>query len=282
VAQTWETKGTEGSDYAYSVSQPEDPSRAMTVLYNLARGHALLTGRNYITKEQDIPIVIKTVLSTAQIERVSLFSLLIANKGKITTPPVTEFLNVSKPTALRTMSEFRAIGLVEEEKISVNGNKIKQIVLDPKFSWFLSDEFAKLRDDFTPTDNREYIINDNKKEDQGCKEKSPLTTTNFNSEGENKKEQIFWRVCDELEQEHRHQQQIQQQSSNSGLKTEVDNNNSNTISGQELKSRLISSGKFFAGDAFQMLENMLKKGKLEKVAFDTYTRKENKELEDSN
>jgi hypothetical protein len=30
-----------------------------------------------------------------------------------------------------------------------------------------------------------------------------------------------------------------------------------TVSGQEIKNRLISSGKFFAGDAFQMLEDML-------------------------
>jgi len=270
VAQTWETKDSQGSDYAYSVSQPEDPSRAMTVLYNLARGHALLTGRNYITKEQDIPIIIKTVLSTAQIERVSLFSLLIANKGKITTPQIIEFLNVSRPTALRTMSEFRAIGLVDEQEIIVNGNKIKQITLDPKFAWFLSDEFEKLREEFTPTDNREYI-NDNKKEDQGCKEKSPPTTTDFSTtEGDNKKEQIFWRIYDELEQQ---QQTVEQQSCNSGLKSEVDRNNS-TVSGKEIKNRLVSSNAFFAGDAFQIIEDMAKKGKLEKVAFDTYKRKE--------
>jgi hypothetical protein len=47
-----------------------------------------------------------------------------------------------------------------------------------------------------------------------------------------------------------------------------------TISGQELKNRLISSGKFFAGDAFQILEDMVKNCKLERVAFDTYKRKE--------
>jgi hypothetical protein len=275
VAQTWETKDTQGSDYAYSVSQPEDPSRAMTVLYNLARGHALLTGRNYITKEQDISIIIKTVLSTAQIERVSLFSLLIANNGKLTTSQITEFLNISKPTALRTMSEFKAIGLVEEQEFLVNGNKIKQIVLDSKFSWFLSGEFEKLRDDFTPTDNREYI-NDNKKEDQGCKEKSPPIITNSSLSPSNNddddynnkesKEETFWQIYKELEQQ-------QQQCSSPPLIMEIDKI---TVSGQELKNCLISSGKFFAGDAFQIIEDMLKKGKLEKVAFDTYKRKGSK------
>lgn len=51
IATTWHTEGTQGSDYGYAVSQPEDPRRAITVLQNLARGHALLTGRNYITLE---------------------------------------------------------------------------------------------------------------------------------------------------------------------------------------------------------------------------------------
>ena len=73
---------------------------------------------------------------------------------------------------------------------------------------------------------------------------------------------IFWRIYDELEQQ---QQTVEQQSCNSGLKSEVDRNNS-TVSGQEIKNRLVSSNAFFAGDAFQIIEDMVKKGKLEKVA----------------
>ena len=45
-----------------------------------------------------------------------------------------------------------------------------------------------------------------------------------------------------------------------------------TLSGQEIKNRLISSGKFFAGDV-QILEDMTKKGKLERVAFDVPRKK---------
>ena len=43
-------RGFQGSDYAYSVSQPEDHSRAITVLSNLAKGHALLTGEKLYFK----------------------------------------------------------------------------------------------------------------------------------------------------------------------------------------------------------------------------------------
>jgi DNA-binding transcriptional regulator GbsR (MarR family) len=271
VAITWHTEDSQGSEYAYSVSQPEDPSRATTVLLNLAKGHSLLSGRNYISKE-DVSIVVKTVLSTAQIERVSLFDLLLANGGRLTTTRIVESLNISKPTALRTMAEFKAIGLVDKEHEGGGGNM--QISLKDEFNWFLSDEFEKFRESFTPIDNREYI-NDNKKEIQGCKEKSPLTSTNFslsspNNDDDNNnkgsKEETFWRIYKELEQ---------QQCSNSPLIMEIDKI---TVSGQELKNRLMSTNKFFTGDAFQIIEDMLKKGKLEKVAFDTYIRKESKRI----
>jgi hypothetical protein len=41
VAETWEPRGTQGSDYGYTIPIIEHPSRARTQLYNLARGHAL-------------------------------------------------------------------------------------------------------------------------------------------------------------------------------------------------------------------------------------------------
>ena len=67
VAQTWETRGTQGSDYGYTIPVIEDPSRATTQLYNLAKGHALSQGRNYVTKD-DLSIVVKTALSTGPVE----------------------------------------------------------------------------------------------------------------------------------------------------------------------------------------------------------------------
>ncbi len=57
----------------------------MRQLVNLARGHALLTGRNHVTRE-DIPMVIKVVLSTAPIERVTMFDILLANNGVLNEP----------------------------------------------------------------------------------------------------------------------------------------------------------------------------------------------------
>ena len=74
IVPTWETKNTQGSEYAYGLANIEDPSRTITQLSNLARGHALSQGRDYITLV-DIPIIANVVLSTASIERVTIFQL---------------------------------------------------------------------------------------------------------------------------------------------------------------------------------------------------------------
>lgn len=78
VIPTLHTKDSQGSDYAYGIATIEEPDRAITQLRNLSRGHALSQGRNYVTSLQDIPILIKVVLSTASIERVTIFDILIA------------------------------------------------------------------------------------------------------------------------------------------------------------------------------------------------------------
>ena len=107
-------------------------------MYNLARGHALLTGRNYIALE-DLPIVVKTVLSTAMIERVGLLFLLISQGGKALTDDIMRGLNVTRHTALRTMTELSVIGLVEiyEDKGDHDTQFTKHIGLKDKFDWFL-------------------------------------------------------------------------------------------------------------------------------------------------
>ena len=124
----------------------EDPSRAMTQMRNLARGHALSQGRLSITLN-DIPIVMHTAFSSATSERVKLFELLIKKSGTITTSDICEDSGTSRPTARRTMTELKASGLVdytvspeEEEQHNIETG----IVLKSDFKWFLSPEFKDL------------------------------------------------------------------------------------------------------------------------------------------
>lgn len=85
------------------------------------------------------------------------------------------YLNTSKPTALRTMTELKATGLVTMDDVNPGEyNSEKKICLKPEFSWFLSDEFAELR------------------QKGRCKEKctpsAPTTTANTNNNNNNNNE----------------------------------------------------------------------------------------------
>ena len=149
VVTTWgDTSDSQGLDYAYALAIVEDPSRAMTQLMNLARGHALSQGRNYITM-QDIPLVIKVVFSTASKERVRIYELLIEHQGKLSTSMITDSLNTSNNTAKRTMAEFKAVGLVNLGNVTTpteTGAVVeKQVTLKNEFNWFLSDDFHAVR-----------------------------------------------------------------------------------------------------------------------------------------
>jgi hypothetical protein len=172
VSQTWETRGTQGSDYGYTIPIVEDPSRATTQLYNLARGHALSQGRNYVTKE-DLPIVLKVVLSTGPVERTSLLDKLIADDGDLTTGQITGTLSIASQTAKRTMIELTILGLVDmypklgtEDQEQHQGVE-KKITLKPEFKeWLDTQEFKELRKGFVPTDNSEYLKDGEKQDDK--------------------------------------------------------------------------------------------------------------------
>ena len=143
-------------EFIHGIPKIEDPSRAVQQLYNLARGHALSHGRNYITIE-DIGLVLKVVLSTGSIERVLILDLLIVHQGELTTSQITTSMRISNHIAKRTMTEFKGLELVDMDRIGDNSNSEYKITLKPKFKWFLTDNFKELRDGFKPIDNKEFL-----------------------------------------------------------------------------------------------------------------------------
>jgi len=173
VVPTWDTSGSQGTDYAYATAMKEEPDRAMEQLRNIARGFAFSKGRNYITKE-DLPLPIKVVLSTASIDRVNIFDLLIANKGSLKTKTIIESLNTSPHTAHRIMTELKAVGLVDFKEAKT-ATEEKEITLKEGFEWFLQDEFNKMRESFIPTDNTDEM----KQSDSSLEEKKPLIAYEF-------------------------------------------------------------------------------------------------------
>jgi hypothetical protein len=174
------------SGFSHRLPTIENPSRAAQQLYNLARGHALSYGRNYITKD-DIQLVIKVVLSTSLIERVLILDLLIAQNGTLTTSQITESLKISTNTAKRTMTEFKGLELVTMEKTDPYNSKSEyKITLNPKFYWFLGDEFKQLREEFRPTDYKNEL---NKK-----RGKSSVVRKNTPVQEEEKQEQFQQKI----------------------------------------------------------------------------------------
>jgi len=98
----------------------------------------------------------RVVFSTASTERVNIFETLLNFGGSLTTVQIRDYLNVSEPTAKRTMAELKALGLVNVDEIpSERGEPQKRMTLDNKFEWFLGEEFIELkrssyRKNFTP------------------------------------------------------------------------------------------------------------------------------------
>jgi hypothetical protein len=128
---------------------------------------------------------------------------------------------------------------MEDFREEGQNNYSKRIALNPRFNWFLSDPMITkiiphTHTDFGPAE--EYGIEDSKVAQLD----------------------LFWHTYDELEEE----EAIYNN-------TDMDKH---TISGKKLEERLISTGKFYNGDADRMIKEMMKAGKLKEVMMDTYIR----------
>lgn len=244
----------EGSDYGYAPSLPEHPKRAAEILFNLAKGHALLYGRNFITME-DIPIIIKTVLSTAQIDRVKVFSLLLANKGVwLSSSMITQSLNISPPTARKKMTEFKAIGLVDEEY--TGSNHELSMRLKDKFNWFLSEEFDQIREGFEPADYHKYI-----KDITSVVAETDSPPSSYASAYETMI--VFDRVFNELANE---------------FEPSAIENDKGTVGRYELQNRLVKTGMFDQVDALLIIDEMVRIKQIKIVMVNTYRRNSKEDI----
>jgi AAA lid domain len=257
--RTWR----EGDDIGYAPSLPEHPKRAAEILFNLARAHALLYGRNFVTME-DIPIIVKTVLSTAEIERVKVFSLLLANSssissggGWLSTSQITQSLNISPQTARRKMTEFKVIGLVDEE-YSGSSHELS-MKLKPEFNWFLGEEFNQVRDRFEPADYRKYL---KEKEDITSEMADQQTPTSNDYSSAYERMIVFDRVFDELASEY----ELSAMEDDKG-----------TVGRYELQKRLVETGMFDQVDALTIIDEMIRIKKIKIVMVHTYRRSNSKE-----
>lgn len=123
----------------------EKPDRLNQMLYNLARGHARLYGRNYIVKE-DLKVVVKVGLSTTSIYRSKIINKLIENDGVLSTREVMRHIRCSRPVAIKYMFEFKFLGIVGIRKKSASGSGRPEykIILKEQYDWITEKEFKQL------------------------------------------------------------------------------------------------------------------------------------------
>jgi hypothetical protein len=103
-----------GTDKEEPISA-ESPKRAVQVIYNFARGHALIHGRRAVTLD-DIPLIARIAASSMPTERSRVFRrLVVADHDKLTTDEVRQALGVKSEDSARTTMEDQGGGRICEQ-----------------------------------------------------------------------------------------------------------------------------------------------------------------------
>ena len=121
---------------------PESPHRANAVLYNLARGHALVYGRTWLSTE-DMPMIAQVTLSSMPAERKAVLVARARNQGDLlTVAQVEEATGVSRHTAERIMEDLDWLGIMKFEKEGVG--RPSQLSIRSEWEWIVSGDFGAL------------------------------------------------------------------------------------------------------------------------------------------
>lgn len=145
---TWgESSDPKKHDHSQTIT--EMPDRLNQLLYNLTRGHALICGKENISRE-DLEITFRVTLDSAPPNRSKIFKNLICNNGQLSTNEVMKILKCSRPVALKLMREMKILEIVntdgnmEDTTETFGGRPSQKIILKEKYKWFISNECKEL------------------------------------------------------------------------------------------------------------------------------------------
>ena len=127
----------------------ESPKRATQVVYNLARGHAIINGRHALRME-DVPLVARIAASSMPTERSRVVkAMVLAEKDSLTTSEVRDALGVkTDDTARSVMKDLAHLGLVDC-KLGSPGMP-SSIRFNEKWIWCANKEFQEMLRPGTP------------------------------------------------------------------------------------------------------------------------------------
>lgn len=119
-----------------SEPEPEDPRRVLSMLRDLARGHALLHGRTHIEKS-DLGVCSRVALSTMPHKRRKLIREVVRlnPQGYLRTSDVAEHIDVSKPTAKNRMETIADLNIGHLGEKTVQGGDAQILAVNPELAW---------------------------------------------------------------------------------------------------------------------------------------------------
>ena len=115
----------------------ERPDRINQLFYNLARGHALVSGRTQINRD-DMRVIFPIMFDSCPVAHSSMIKKLLERGGSMTTSEAERELNCSKPTARNEMRKLEILRICTS--VERTGHDECEITLADEFRWFLSDE----------------------------------------------------------------------------------------------------------------------------------------------
>jgi predicted transcriptional regulator len=135
--QMWQSEH-DGS-VCHNVPVIEQPDRINCLLYNLARGHALLCGRTQLATA-DLAPILEVTFDSAPTIRSKVFRGLLEQGGAMKTSHVEKLLRCSKPTALKEMEALAVLGVADKTEADPDyGRPEHELRLAKKFEWFATD-----------------------------------------------------------------------------------------------------------------------------------------------
>ena len=120
----------------------ESPRRANAILYNLARGRALIHGRQFLNQD-DLPRVAQIALSSMPSHRRAMWRAMAQNQRQpLTVKWVSQALDVSPNTAQDRMREMAWLGVMVLD--SPGQGIASTLHIYPDWAWFVTGEGAQL------------------------------------------------------------------------------------------------------------------------------------------
>src|SRR5262249_8326580 len=133
VVSVWREQGAD--DFTFSPPNVEVPYRANSVLYNLARGRALLYGRRRGSIE-DLGLIRAVPRERPPHDGPRLRRPLLTKHAPLTPAAAASALNVSRPTAGRVMKTLALLGIARMDGNESNGYRL---ALGEDWAWLRPD-----------------------------------------------------------------------------------------------------------------------------------------------